>query len=65
MPVHKSENSRGPYYQHGKKYYYTPGNVRSRAIAKNKDSNSQLFPGTTKKNPRSARQAPGSKPKTL
>jgi hypothetical protein len=39
MPVKRSKDSKGPYYRYGnsgKKYYYIPGNKRSRAIALNK-----------------------------
>ena len=39
MPVHKSRDSTGSYYQwgsHGKKYYYVCGNKQSRDLAKNK-----------------------------
>lgn len=39
MPVHRSVDSNGPYYQwggHGKKYYYISGNKKSRDIAYNK-----------------------------
>lgn len=39
MPVHRSKDSKGPYYQwgdSGKKYYYESGNQESRENAKNK-----------------------------
>ena len=39
MPVHRSRDSKGPYYQwgnHGKKYYYTANSVKSRENAKKK-----------------------------
>lgn len=39
MPIYRDRDSFGPYYQwgnHGKKYYYISGNVRSRTIAYNK-----------------------------
>ena len=39
MPVHWGRDSKGPYYQWGKtgkKYHYTPGNDRSKEIAKTK-----------------------------
>lgn len=38
MPVHRGKDSSGPYYQwgnHGKKYYYTANNVKTRENAKN------------------------------
>jgi hypothetical protein len=39
MPVHRGQDSNGPYYQwgnHGKKYYYTSGNKVSRENAHQK-----------------------------
>lgn len=39
MPIHKSVDSEGHYYQygdHGKKYYYISGNKTSETKAKNK-----------------------------
>ena len=39
MPVHRGIDSQGPYYQygnHGKKYYYIPGNTYSREEAMKK-----------------------------
>lgn len=38
MPVHQGRDSNGPYYVWGnrKKYYYIPGNKKSREIAKRK-----------------------------
>ena len=39
MPVHRGQDSQGPYYQwgdHGKKYYYTAGDEESRKRAKDK-----------------------------
>lgn len=38
MPIHRGQNSQGPYYQWGsqKKYYYKAGNKKSRDIALNK-----------------------------
>jgi hypothetical protein len=39
MPVHRGKDKKGPYYRYGssgKKYYYIPGNKRSRAIALSK-----------------------------
>ena len=39
MPVHRSHDSKGPFYQwgnRGKKYYYIANNVRSRENAKEK-----------------------------
>ena len=39
MPVHRSQDSKGPYYQwgnHGSKYYYKSGNQASRERAKKK-----------------------------
>ena len=39
MPVRRSKDSKGSYYQfghHGKKYYYVSGSKRSRTIAINK-----------------------------
>jgi hypothetical protein len=39
MPVHRGQDSKGPYYQwgnHGKRYYYTANNTRSRELAKGK-----------------------------
>ena len=36
MPIHSGRDSKGPFYQWGneKKYYYTPGDVKSRTAAK-------------------------------
>jgi hypothetical protein len=39
MPVHRGEDSKGPYYQwgkSGKKYHYTAGDASSRKAAKAK-----------------------------
>jgi hypothetical protein len=39
MPVQRGKDSKGPYYQwggSGKKYHYTPGNKRSRDLAREK-----------------------------
>jgi hypothetical protein len=38
MPVHRSQDSNGCYYQWGnqKKYYYIAGNIKSRENAKKK-----------------------------
>lgn len=39
MPVHRSKDSKGPYYQwgdSGKKYHYTSGDKSSREAAKKK-----------------------------
>jgi hypothetical protein len=39
MPIKRSHDSHGPFYQwgdHGKKYYYTANNTSSRTRAKNK-----------------------------
>jgi hypothetical protein len=39
MPVHRSKDSKGPYYQwgdSGKKYHYTAGDKSSREAAKKK-----------------------------
>jgi hypothetical protein len=39
MPVHRSKDGKGPYYQwgdSGKKYHYQPGNKKSRDEAKKK-----------------------------
>lgn len=39
MPVRRSKDGEGPYYQwgdSGKKYHYEPGNARSRRLAKDK-----------------------------
>ena len=39
MPVHRRQDSNGPYFQwgnHGKKYYYIANNKRSRELAKEK-----------------------------
>lgn len=39
MPVHRGSDVDGPFYQwgnHGKKYHYKPGSVRSRAAAHKK-----------------------------
>ena len=39
MPIHRSFDKYGPYYQWGttnKKYYYTPNNYKSRMNALNK-----------------------------
>ncbi len=39
MPVHRGQDSKGPYYQwgnHGKKYHYKSGSQRSRELAKDK-----------------------------
>lgn len=39
MPVHRSKDSKGPYYQwgdSGKKYHYTAGDKKSRERAKKK-----------------------------
>jgi len=39
MPVRRGKDSKGAYYQfgrRGKKYHYTPGNKRSRSTAKSK-----------------------------
>jgi predicted alpha-1,6-mannanase (GH76 family) len=38
MPVHRGVDDKGSYFQWGKqkKYYYTPGNARSRMLAKRK-----------------------------
>lgn len=39
MPVHRSKDSKGPYYQwgeSGKKYHYTAGDEESREKAKEK-----------------------------
>lgn len=39
MPVHRSKDGDGPYYQwggSGKKYHYEPGNRKSREDAKKK-----------------------------
>lgn len=39
MPVHRREDSKGPYYQwgdSGKKYHYEAGNKQSRESAKEK-----------------------------
>jgi hypothetical protein len=39
MPVHRSKDSKGPYYrwgESGKKYHYEAGNARSRERAKEK-----------------------------
>lgn len=35
MPIHRGRDTKGPYYQWGNqhKYYYIPGNSRSRLIA--------------------------------
>lgn len=35
MPIHRGTDSKGPYYQWGDraKYYYKPGNARSREAA--------------------------------
>jgi len=41
MPVHRGHNAIGYYYQWGntgKRYYYTPGNVRSENDARNKSN---------------------------
>lgn len=39
MPIYRRKDSKGTYYQwgnHGKKYYYTPNNIRSREMARKK-----------------------------
>ena len=39
MPIYRKSDSKGPYYQYGTtgtKYYYTPGNAKSRLNAKKK-----------------------------
>jgi hypothetical protein len=38
MPVHKSQDKKGYYYQYGKqkKYYFNPFSIRSMAIARKK-----------------------------
>ncbi len=38
MPVHRGQDSKGPYYQWGsqKKYYYKPGSPASRVRARQK-----------------------------
>ena len=38
MPIHRSSDEHGPYYQwgnHGKKYYYMSGNIADRQNAYN------------------------------
>lgn len=39
MPLHRRKDSKGPYFiwgEHGKRYYYKSGNVRSRELARSK-----------------------------
>ena len=38
MPIHRGQDFKGPFYQWGsqKKYYYKPGNKKSREAAKEK-----------------------------
>lgn len=39
MPVHRSKDGKGPYYQwgkHGKKYHYEAGNAEDREAARQK-----------------------------
>ncbi len=44
MPIHRSRDSHGPFYQYGdkKKYYYISGNKRSREIARKKCGKQEL-----------------------